>query len=155
MNCSLTKLILLLVLLLPTARASAYYDPGVQRWINRDPAEEVGFKMLESKAFGEAPQAANLYTYVGGDPIDRLDACGLFESQWPANSVRACFLCAKLHPGGRLAKIACCIHANKTCIDGCQEEYGFAAWDEDPVALKQCLADCKLNAALCATKAGK
>ncbi len=37
-------LFLSLLLLLPAARSSAYYDPGVQRWINRDPAIEPGFE---------------------------------------------------------------------------------------------------------------
>jgi len=26
--------------------ASAYYDPGLQRWLNRDPYEEIGFVTL-------------------------------------------------------------------------------------------------------------
>ena len=43
MNSPLNKLLFALLLLLPlsTERASAYYDPGVQRWLNRDPIGEA------------------------------------------------------------------------------------------------------------------
>jgi uncharacterized protein RhaS with RHS repeats len=44
--------------------ASAYYDPGVQRWINRDPVQEWG--------------GPNVYTYVGNDPINYVDPLGLW-----------------------------------------------------------------------------
>jgi uncharacterized protein RhaS with RHS repeats len=43
--------------------ASAYYDPGVQRWINRDPIGEEGGR--------------NLYGYVENRPVDWIDAFGL------------------------------------------------------------------------------
>jgi hypothetical protein len=53
----------LLTLLAVPHLASAYYDPGVQRWINRDPMEEDG--------------GLNLYADVLNDPIDRYDVLGL------------------------------------------------------------------------------
>ena len=43
--------------------ASAYYDPGVQRWINRDPE-------------GESP-GLNLFGFVSGNPVSHRDAFGL------------------------------------------------------------------------------
>lgn len=43
--------------------ASAFYDPGLQRWINRDPIEEDGDK--------------NLFRFVQANPITRNDAFGL------------------------------------------------------------------------------
>ncbi len=55
----------LLVLLLSVAwaeHAFAYYDPGVQRWINRDPIAEAGGK--------------NTYAFSGGNPLSRMDAFG-------------------------------------------------------------------------------
>jgi RHS repeat-associated protein len=39
-----------------------YYDPGPQRWINRDPVQEAG--------------GINLYHFVGNDPANLLDAYG-------------------------------------------------------------------------------
>jgi hypothetical protein len=43
--------------------ASAHYDPGVQRWINRDPVQEHG--------------GGHLYRFVGNNPGAWIDACGL------------------------------------------------------------------------------
>lgn len=42
---------------------SAYYDPGVQRWINRDPIEESG--------------GVNLYEFAANGPTEEWDAFGL------------------------------------------------------------------------------
>src|SRR5580765_2148016 len=43
--------------------ASAYYDPGVQRWLNRDPiAENAGL---------------NLFEFCLNNPINKLDSFGL------------------------------------------------------------------------------
>jgi len=50
-----------LVLLL-RSDALAFYDPGTQRWINRDPLQEEG--------------GVNLYGFVRQDPIDSIDAFG-------------------------------------------------------------------------------
>ena len=43
--------------------ASAYYDPGVQRWINRDPIGERG--------------GLNLYKFTANSPVNDLDPQGL------------------------------------------------------------------------------
>jgi hypothetical protein len=53
------------VVLLEAIQASAYCDPGLQRWINRDPTGEGS---------GAAP-----YTYVGCDPLSQADPWGLWE----------------------------------------------------------------------------
>jgi len=42
-----------------------FYDPGLQRWINRDPVEEDG--------------GINLYGYVGNNPINVVDPLGLWQ----------------------------------------------------------------------------
>jgi hypothetical protein len=57
------RLLSVLVLLSLAPVASAYYDPGAQRWINRDPMEEKG--------------GINLYTLVANAPMDRIDERGL------------------------------------------------------------------------------
>jgi len=61
--------VVLLVLLSTPHPASAYYDPGVQRWINRDPMEERG--------------SINLYSYVGDNPANKIDPLGLWQWGWP------------------------------------------------------------------------
>jgi hypothetical protein len=51
-----------LFILLCHQTASAYYDPGVQRWINRDPIAEDG--------------GPNLYCFVLNEPVLSLDGFG-------------------------------------------------------------------------------
>ena len=46
-----------------------FYDPSLQRWLNRDPIEEVG--------------GINLYTYVKNDPQNKIDPFGLWQWGWP------------------------------------------------------------------------
>ncbi len=58
------KTILLLTVLWVVARpAAAYYDPGVQRWINRDLIGELG--------------GLNLYGFVNNNPVMWIDRWGL------------------------------------------------------------------------------
>ncbi|MFO1511502.1 MAG: RHS repeat-associated core domain-containing protein [Verrucomicrobiota bacterium] len=45
--------------------ANAFYDPGLQRWINRDPIEEAG--------------GGNLYSMVFNDATDSVDPFGLAD----------------------------------------------------------------------------
>jgi hypothetical protein len=56
----------LLFTLLSHQTASAYYDPGVQRWINRDPLGET-----------EETETPNLYQFVLNNPVYVEDAWGL------------------------------------------------------------------------------
>ena len=56
-------LIIPLLTLICHHTASAYYDPGVQRWINRDPIAEDG--------------GLNLYGFLLNDPLNEHDALGL------------------------------------------------------------------------------
>jgi len=44
-------------------QASAFYDPGLQRWPNRDPIQELG--------------GYNLYEFVGNNPVLFIDLLGL------------------------------------------------------------------------------
>jgi RHS repeat-associated protein len=80
-----------------------YYDPNLQRWINRDPLTELGFERVslwepssvDSKAWLTAylPEllfSADLYEFVGNDAIVNWDARGLVES-------RACEEARKAH----------------------------------------------------------
>ena len=45
--------------------ASAFYDPGTQRWLNRDPIEEEG--------------GYNLYVFISNASINSVDAFGFCE----------------------------------------------------------------------------
>jgi hypothetical protein len=65
MRTKTSRLLLGIVLLVVFAHisASAFYDPGTQRWLNRDPIQESG--------------GFNLFSFVGNGPIYRIDAFGL------------------------------------------------------------------------------
>ena len=57
MKSSRTKSILIAALTLCCAQiASAFYDPNVQRWINRDPVADPGFQLFAQtrKRFDES-----------------------------------------------------------------------------------------------------
>jgi RHS repeat-associated protein len=63
-----------------------FYDPNLQRWINRDPYREVGFEIARhsvSRPGGrplppsELVRGRNLYVFVNDDPVDLFDPLGL------------------------------------------------------------------------------
>ena len=76
----------LLAYWLGLCNASAFYDPGAQRWLNRDPLREKTFEsirnvypiktrnILQPGEFAEGP---NLYLFVHNNTINRHDLRGL------------------------------------------------------------------------------
>jgi len=95
--------------------ARAFYDPGLQRWINRDPSGDSASLvyataplLLDAESDNAAPDdgkssdvwvqvSQNLYGTLGNNPIGRLDAFGLTD-----NSLDAC---GRSNPG-EVAKLA-------------------------------------------------
>ena len=96
--------------------ALAFYDPGVQRWVNRDPLGDVGslvYQTTDTVPWGE-DQAddigdseflelwtdinRNLYGAMGNSAVNSFDAFGLTDS-----SINAC---ARSNPGevGKMAR---------------------------------------------------
>ena len=74
---ALLRIMTLLALLSVEQMASAYYDPGVQRWIHRDPVSDKGFRVLvAAKATVEQP---NAFRFVRNEPVHGLDALGLLS----------------------------------------------------------------------------
>jgi RHS repeat-associated protein len=67
----------LLLLPLSPQTASAYYDPGVQRWLNRDPVAELGFAAIRGRHQKEAHRGANQYRFNLNDPCGFIDPEGL------------------------------------------------------------------------------
>jgi hypothetical protein len=67
----------LLALLSAPHLASAYYDPGVQRWINRDPKGELGFEVLTQGYTSPLGDGPNPYRLVANDSLNRMDPYGL------------------------------------------------------------------------------
>jgi RHS repeat-associated protein len=55
-----------------------FYDPNLQRWINRDPISDLGFY---PDAGGTAlSDRVNLYRFDKNEPVDNIDAYGLSYS---------------------------------------------------------------------------
>jgi hypothetical protein len=93
--------VLLTVLLLSAKDVSAYYDPGTQRWLNRDPLGDTTslpvltatWMRLESNAGAELTddefmavgtrQNLNLHTFCLNGPLNFLDPLGLEEDEFP------------------------------------------------------------------------
>src|ERR1041384_8821384 len=88
-----------LLLLLSLQVASAYYDPGSQRWLNRDPVGERGGR--------------NLYNYSRNSPIQLTDAFGLLT--WDGS----CSETDKSEIKARLDK-ACQTANDKDCFNKCK-----------------------------------
>ena len=84
----LARFMTLLAVLSATPLALAYYDPGVQRWINRDPLGEPGFEVVQRPGLSDRvwrvehrDQASwiNPYAFVANRIGAYVDALGL---QW-------------------------------------------------------------------------
>lgn len=57
--------------------ASAFYDPVLGRWLNRDPLGEIGFQSIQNTVFGRGDDDFNLYRFVKNDGINHQDSFGL------------------------------------------------------------------------------
>src|SRR5664280_1804475 len=128
-------LILLAVLSAPHL-ASAYYDPGVQRWINRDPIQELGGR--------------NLYAFVKNTPIKRFDVWGLSPPKAPIGEKIACIAdcgVAKARKGAKLAEEA---------IKETHKRFPNARGEDDYAdAFRHCYWACKMERELGADCAEK
>ena len=92
-----------------------FYDPNLQRWINRDPVGEPGFKMLPGHPANPIFNEPNLYSFVGNEPTISIDAFGLLRQVF-----RNC------NPTEALACQATCI---KTGVKSCTVH---EIWGTDP-----------------------
>jgi hypothetical protein len=109
---ALLTALLAILLLLSAERASAWYDPTTQRWLNRDPlgdvaslailavpmAQEVGSQNTGEVTEGEFLNGwvevnRNLYRAVGNDSVNSIDALG--ESLVGKGVAKICKLGAK------------------------------------------------------------
>ena len=56
-----------------------FYDPSLQRWVNRDPKREFGFEMMRQHRLPYNPIWTRLYTFVLNSPTTVIDPLGLGE----------------------------------------------------------------------------
>jgi hypothetical protein len=89
LKAKLIRAFAMLALIFGTSTTYGFYDPAVQRWVNRDPLDELGFEVLRGGQAGLLGDGPNFYTFVQNDPIDRGDYLGLYGSSIE-NAVRAC-----------------------------------------------------------------
>jgi RHS repeat-associated protein len=54
-----------------------WYDPFLQRWVNRDPLGEPGFEVMRGRQGNPLGDGPNLYMFVGNQPINKRDPFGL------------------------------------------------------------------------------
>ena len=56
-----------------------YYEPGLQRWVNRDPKRELGFEIVRTKNLPYNHIWTRLYKFVLNNPLMVVDSLGLGE----------------------------------------------------------------------------
>ena len=111
--------------------ASAYYDPGVQRWLNRDPVQEHG--------------GSNLYTFARNHPNNGIDPLGLSLGDGPSGGgiggplLLACRR-AKDELCNRTVGANVLLQLENAGIDGNADETGGNAF-------RHCLAACQSSKA--------
>jgi RHS repeat-associated protein len=69
--------------------ANAFYDPGLQRWINRDPLGEAGFETTRQKRARIIGDGPNLYSFAHNSPANSKDSFGLKLTVDDCNKFRA------------------------------------------------------------------
>ena len=69
-----------------------FYEPNLQRWLNRDPLGEAAFRttMLHQTAAARQRSTVDLYTFVRNAPTSRTDPVGLLDLL-PEDSAENCF----------------------------------------------------------------
>ena len=156
------------VLLTSSPTASAFYDPSLQRWINRDPLEEE--------------DGPNLYRFAGNEPMSSYDALGLQKAppapptqpkqkpqprkrpkcpypdcQWPssAGGIEKIPEEGSVDKAGEVAKQIALAIAKQQCYRGCEDLFGVTSPDEDRKKLKECKDDCDKDFVACGGKVEK
>jgi hypothetical protein len=115
--------IVVLFLFFGVLQASAFYDPNIQRWPNRDPADDWGSIVNHVQNVLESEIDRNRYRFVGNDPIQYTDLFGLkWRASGKADLNRNTIVCDG--KTGR-PRIQLCPDAKKGCAPGvkCAEEH--------------------------------
>ena len=73
----LPRLLVLLITLLAHHTARGWYDPSLQRWINRDPLLQAEFRVFTGAASLAPPAELRTYVFVRNQPLGLVDPLGL------------------------------------------------------------------------------
>ncbi|HOC57000.1 MAG TPA: hypothetical protein PKI20_15390 [Verrucomicrobiota bacterium] len=136
---------MLFLVLLPAERASAYYDPGVQRWINRDPIDDIAMRAAlfqrQVAVLGRGHKALdvrnNTFCYAGNDPADRVDPCGLYDYDDDDNYITQ---------GGKLYNKRCIANAKANAFR-CLKDVGKSGGINIAICVVGCLPTLALTPA--------
>jgi RHS repeat-associated protein len=79
-----------------------FYDPSLQRWLNRDPIGEI--------------DGPNLYTTLANSPVSRYDPVGLANSPKPSNNPCSCPCGAPGIDQGDAGGVVCCGGKAYACV---------------------------------------
>jgi RHS repeat-associated protein len=116
-----------------------FYDPNLQRWLNRDPFGEFGFESIRSTDLplwkrifypGDLFLEINRYKFVDNSPVDQMDYLGLTTRPPNPNP--------DPNPDPNPNPSSCGDFTNKTCTDACKSIYGT-----NNKMLQACITVCK------------
>ena len=139
-NRKLAVALTALTLIATVQTSLAMYDPGLQRWINRDPLDEPGFEIVRNRLHvGSSPyrpaekiEGPNLYDFVHNSPLAFIDPYG-------DRLAPACAACAT-------CLTALAVDCAILCRDG--------TWDEKDEGFLSCMAKCATASPLYNTVCG-
>ena len=136
--------------------ASAFYDPGMQRWLNRDPFQDYAvFRRIERATWEEmqflsSEGLRNPYQFAHNRPISGVDIDGLcfwggiFRPIWEG------FKHNPLHPfNGMMGNCASAVAGAAAIINGNRllewtgSSFGFPVANDDD-RLQHCITSCKI-----------
>jgi len=169
---NLTKIVLVLLALFGSLHtASAFYDPGVQRWLNRDPLAAQtpqDHRLWGNKLQIEVEQAANLYWPFGNEPISHKDpdgkllgpviiiivvgivvsGCSKAPPPQPGDPY-GCWGAGNPHglPKGGPAKPVNCLDIRTGCFQCCDDKFPINGGNPDDWAA--CTVTCEANYTWC------
>lgn len=79
MRTKTTMLILILLGVMWSREAQAFYNPSTGRWLTRDPIEDPGFALSTADDSVQKDDGANHYQFVANSPVNGIDQLGLYR----------------------------------------------------------------------------
>jgi RHS repeat-associated protein len=132
-----------------------FYNPALQRWLNRDPLGEPGFEAAEQLGEDFSSPGPKLYTFVQNDAVNQIDPAGLEEKkaksywEWVQEMAKKVKDAAKDYEDGKCPKDPCKVPSSLNALCTCMYE---AAKQKDVEEMVKCVcqtdpdSDCERKA---------